>query len=675
MSGAGYRPYTSTARARGGEEGTDTRAERERKKNEAEKQRLRLERLEKERKQSTGYATNTAQYVDATFDPTFGIGGSGTYAKPSSEETFDSTPVTYEEIFGQPEPVAEQLAFEKKENEEAIAEFFEGKRQEEAERLRELGFDKRPTSLAEAKAVADAEYVDYLKQSLNNEDLTNSEKNQIKALIRKGALDFNKKEDFETYHNVQEWRGGKNRFGWEQHKEELNTVEEIHSRAFDAQRLSMSGYLDRNNIDSYGKETYTTGANVFGEGSTMETRYVLNTGTALDAQSMNPNAENFTIGEVGTYGNIAYWDNQKPKDTGVIGGVWQDIWEVGLDILSVVYPPVAPLFQAAKAVIQGATEFEEVGGAAVKTWAGQNVAGELTDQQIIDGFDAFGIDITGLPTPAQNIIIDTSKVVLKGDSGSDEFKKSATGELIDAIDIDIDAPDIDFKTPQIVKDFGDAIVKGVETVGDVAEDILKPPLDFIGETFEEGVDFVADTFEPAVDFLDEKLDALGESYVDPALQAAKEAGQSIIDPVDDVLDEFGESVIDPALQATKEFGQDVIDVGSDVLSEAEDIFIEPIKKGVEALSDVDLPDLSLPDIDLPDYSLPSWDLPDFDLPDFDINFSLPSRGSRGMLLGIGGEEEETETEKLFDKDLFKFDTEIKSSGLMFNPRTNLRKYG
>jgi len=699
MSGYGYKSPAENSRARGGEEGTDTRAEREAAKKEAERQRLRLERLAKEAEQSTGYATNTAQYVDATFDPTGGIGGSGTYAKPSSEETFDSTPVTYEELFADSELVAEREAFEKKENEEAVAASFERRRQEEAERLSELGFDRTPTSIAEAKAVADAEYVDYLKQSLNNEDLTNSEKNKIKSLIRKGALDFDKKEDFETYHSVQEWRGGKNRFGWEQHKEELNTVEEIHSRAFDAQRLSMTGYLDRNNIDSYGEETYTTGANVFGEGSTMSTRYVLNTGTALDAQSMNPNAENFTIGEVGTYGNIAYWDNQKPKDSGTIGGIWQDIWEVGLDVLSVVYPPVAPLFQAAKAVIQGATEFEDIGGAAVKTFAGQKLA-NLTDQNIIDGFDAAGVDISSLPVPAQTVIIDTSKAVLKGDSGSDEFKKSATGALIDSIDIDIDLPDTDFKTPQVVKDLGNAIVSGVEAVGDVAEDILKPPLDFIGETFEEGVDFVADTLEPAVDFLDEKLDALGESYVDPALQAAKEAGQNIIDPVDDVLDEFGRSVVDPALQATKEFGedvidavdtgldylgdtyvdpalqagkefgQDVIDLGSDVLSEAEDILIEPIKEGVEALSDV-----SLPDIDLPDYSLPSWDLPDFNLPDFDINFSLPSRGSRGMLLGIGGEEEETETEKLFDKDLFKFDTEIKSSGLMFNPRTNLRKYG
>ncbi len=611
------------------------------------------------------------------------MSGAG-YKPPNWGETWTATP-SYEDLFGVPDPVsAERAAFEAKEKERLRKERLLKERQEEAERLSELGFDRTPTSIAEAKAVADAKYVDYLKQSLNNEDLTNSEKNKIKSLIRKGALDFDKKEDFETYHSVQEWRGGKNRFGWEQHKEELNTVEEIHSRAFDAQRSSMTDYLDRNNIDSYGEETYTTGANVFGEGSTMSTRYVLNTGTALDAQSMNPNAENFTIGEVGTYGNIAYWDNRKPKDSGVIGGIWQDIWEVGLDVLSVVYPPVAPLFQSAKAVIQGATEFEDIGGAAVKTFAGQKLA-NLTDQNIIDGFDAAGVDISSLPVPAQTVIIDTSKAVLKGDSGSDEFKKSATGALIDSIDIDIDLPDTDFKTPQVVKDLGNAIVKGVETVGDVAEDILKPPLDFIGETFEEGVDFVADTFEPAVDFLDKKLDALGESYVDPALQATKEFGEDavdfvadtfepVVDAVDYVLDEFGEKAVDPALQAGKEFGQDVIDLGSDVLSEAEDIFIEPIKEGVEYLSDVDLPDLpDFPDMpDLPDFP----DMPDFNLPNLDIDFSLPSLGLGGML--AGGEatgQQRSPTEELFDKELFKFDTEIKSTQEMLSPMMNLRKYG
>jgi hypothetical protein len=585
------------------------------------------------------------------------MSGAG-YKPPNWGETWTAAP-SYEDLFGVPDPVAaERAAFEAKEKEKLREEKLTQEEQKRIERLNELGFNKKPTSLKEAKAVADAEYVNYLKQSLNNKDLTNNEKNQIQALIRKGALDFNKKEDFETYHSVQEWRGGKNRFGWEQHKEELNTVEEIHSRAFDAQRLSMSGYLDRNNIDSYGKETYTTGANVFGDGSTMETRYVLNTGTALDAQSMNPNADNFTIGEVGTYGNIAYYDNVEPKKTGIFKGPLQDIFEVGMDILSIVYPPVAPVLQGVKTISTGG-DFEDIIESVATTYVGKKFA-DIADSEIIKGFEKAGIDITALPTPAQNIILDTSKAVLEGDSGTDAFKKSATGELLDSIDINIDSPNIDFKTPQIVKDFGDAIVKGVETVGDVAEDILKPPLDF-----------VADTFEPAVDFIDEKLDALGESYVDPALQTAKDVGQKTIDviadlgePVVDVIDEgldiLGEKVVDPALQAGKEFGQDVIDVGSDVLSEAEDIFIEPIKQGVEALSDVDLPDI---------------DLPDFDLPDLDIDFSLPSLGLGGMLAGGSVGQQKTETEELFDKELFKFDTEIKSTQEMLSPIMNLRRYG
>ena len=57
-------------------------------------------------------------------------------------------------------------------------------------------------------------------------------------------------------------------------------------------------------------------------------------------------------------------------------------------------------------------------------------------------------------------------------SGSDAFKKSATGELLDSVDIDIDLPDTDFKTPQAIKDIGNALVSGAEAVGDVVEDIL-----------------------------------------------------------------------------------------------------------------------------------------------------------------------------------------------------------
>ena len=558
---------------------------------------------------------------------------------------------------------------------------------------------REPRTLGEAKQLADQAYINSLERDLKRnvamQDFGDSgyksladlklEEQTIRKAIEKGALDFQNPED--TTYIL--YNGG----------------ESAYNAARD-QAFLMKGFLEDNDIDLYKTVELEPNAGADSTGI-IQNKVWLNTGTALQAFETGGGMRadvaygqtaNSTMGAYSFYETTPVYYEGKQK--------FKNAFSIFSDIVSTIYPPAAPIAKAANAVVQGGDleDALKAGGTAYAT----NKFAEVTSEEILKGFDDLNIDVRALPENVQNVIIDTSKATLQGDSGSDAFKKSATGALLDSVDIDIDLPDTDFKTPQAIKDIGNAIVSGAEAVGDVVEDILKPPLDFIGETFEEGLDFVADTFEPAVDFLDEKLDALGESYVDPALQAAKEAGQSIIDPVDDVLDEFGKSVIDPALQATKdlgqetidviadlgepvvdvidegldvfgekvvdpalqagkEFGQDVIDVGSDVLSEAEDIVIEPIKEGVEYLSNVDLPDVSLPDIDLPD-----WDLPDWDLPDFDFNFSSPSRG---MLLRGGGEEKRTPTEELFDKELFKFDTEIKPSEFKFNPRTNLRKYG
>lgn len=537
---------------------------------------------------------------------------------------------------------------------------------------------REPRTLGEAKQLADQAYINSLKRDLKRnvamQDFGDSgyksladlklEEQTIRKAIRKGALDFQNPEDT-TYI--------------------LYGAGEFAYNAARDQAFLMKGFLEDNDIDLYKTIELEPNAGADSTGI-IQNKVWLNTGTALQAFETGggmradvayEQTANSTMGAYSFYETTPVYYEGKQK--------FKNAFTVFSDIVSTIYPPAAPIAQAANAVVQGGDleDALKAGGTAYAT----NKFAEVTSEEILEGFDDLDIDVRALPENVQNVIIDTSKATLQGDSGSDAFKKSATGELLNSVDIDIDLPDTDFKTPQAIKDIGNALVSGAEAVGDVVEDILKPPLEFIGETFEEGVDFVADTFEPAVDFLDERLDALGQKYVDPALQATKEFGKDAVDfvadtfePVVDVIDEgldvFGKKVVDPALQAGKEFGQDVIDTGSDVLSEAEDILIEPIKEGVEYLSNVDLPDVSLPDIDLPDWNLPDWDLPDFNLPDFDFNFSLPSRGSRGMLLGRGGEEEErTPTEELFDNELFKFDTEIKPSDFKFNPRTNLRKYG
>ena len=76
----------------------------------------------------------------------------------------------------------------------------------------------------------------------------------------------------------------------------------------------------------------------------------------------------------------------------------------------------------------------------------------------------------------------------------------------------------------------------------------------------------------------------------------------------------------------------------------------------------------MPDIDLPDIDLPDIDLPDIDLNTPELPFDI-----EGML--AQPQETPTNTEQLFDKELFKFDTEIKSTQELLSPMMNLRKYG
>ena len=149
------------------------------------------------------------------------------------------------------------------------------------------------------------------------------------------------------------------------------------------------------------------------------------------------------------------------------------------------------------------------------------------------------------------------------------------------------------------------------------------------------------------------------------MQAVGDVGQTI-DTGSDILSEAEDVVSDVASEAEDvvkavtdpigEAGQDVIDIISDVTSEGEDIvrelgstiddtLIQPV---VELVENIDLPEV---DIDLPEV--------DIDLPEVDVD--LPSFDPRliaGLMPRLNNK---TQVEGLFDKELFKFDTEIKST--------------
>ena len=90
--------------------------------------------------------------------------------------------------------------------------------------------------------------------------------------------------------------------------------------------------------------------------------------------------------------------------------------------------------------------------------------------------------------------------------------------------------------------------------------------------------------------------------------------------------------------------------------------------------DIDLPELN---VDLPEFNAPDINLPeiDIDLPSIDIDVPELSFDPKLLAGLMTAPQQPTEVEELFDKELFKFDTEIKSTQEMLSPLMNLRRYG
>ena len=225
--------------------------------------------------------------------------------------------------------------------------------------------------------------------------------------------------------------------------------------------------------------------------------------------------------------------------------------------------------------------------------------------------DLLGID----PETFTDSVMEVQTAMLEGESGMDaligEFTEPLADKVVGTVKEvlpTVEGIDIDFDTPDIIKDIGDVALAGIEAVGDFVEPVAKEVVD------------------------------VGQSVVDVA--------QEVTQPISDVLSE-GEDIV-------KEVGR-----------EFDDAVLQPVKEGVQAVTE--------PVVDAIDDIIDTVDSPLGDL--------LGAGGDllRGMLGGGQGQQQQrrasTPTEGLFDKELFKFDTEIKSTQEMLSPTMNLRKYG
>jgi hypothetical protein len=242
---------------------------------------------------------------------------------------------------------------------------------------------------------------------------------------------------------------------------------------------------------------------------------------------------------------------------------------------------------------------------------------EFTDIAM-DGLAAVGIDAETFGTDDVTMRDNVGGIVTDWASeGSltDAVVKNVGEEGVEAL---VDAlPDVDFNldidTPEWVEGIGDTIVAG-------AEALAESPL---GQAVGEGAEWVGDVAE-------EGLQALGDI---PVVQEIGEAGQVIVDTTSDVLSEAEDIVVDTA-------------------KAAED-FVEPAKDFVA--------DTFEPIVDVVDEVIDKVDSPIGDALGYGEDFLKWLAGGAVGAFGAGGAGggmSSTPTESLFDKELFKFDTQV-----------------
>ena len=224
-------------------------------------------------------------------------------------------------------------------------------------------------------------------------------------------------------------------------------------------------------------------------------------------------------------------------------------------------------------------------------------------------------------------------------------------------------------------DIGD-IIEGAAKgyVGDVVGDVVSGftadiPVNLIEDTLANvGID--ADLFGLDPTTFTEGLSNVQETLLEGGSgkeALLKEFGGEALDAIGIDLPEF-------ELPDTGVIG-DIRDLGREI----DDTLLQPIKESVETVTapieDLSTPlketieTLGEPVVDTIDDIIDAVDSPIGDI----LDTAVSSLGSTGGMMA--GTKKPTQVEDIFDKELFKFDTEIKSTQEMLSPMMNLRRYG
>ncbi len=590
--------------------------------------------------------------------------------KPPNWRDIPYTPKpTYEDIFGVPES-QDAINYRQEQEAKARREAEEKKRAAQAERQRaenarllaegkKIAPDYResynigdPQSFRDAKKAADETYMQFWYDKANaisdkwtDQDYRNlaepkyekkivgegrhaKEENvrvlpkgydeflKIKERIDYGVLDFNSEEDHKKLIKPPQTHHG---YGKRQYWiDESNPLRQ----AVEAQSAVMNEWLDEAGVDIVIPYSELDGFNrpdpMRGEGLYLNT----GTGAHIDWDSGLKRMQHYQdVG--GGFGEYSTAFIRPDPDFGAFG-----------KILSVVGTLTGnPVMRNIGIVAQGGDW---------KDLAKGYLAGQVTVPILEDTFASLGVDaeLLGIdPDTFSDSLMNVQTEMLEGGSGTDALLSEFTEPVVDKVvdvakealpDVDLGI-DIDFDTPDIIKDIGDVVVAVAEPILETAEDVVKPVID-LAQT----------VTEPVVDVVKEVAPEVEDIFIDPvkegletAIDTVADLGEPVIDAIDEGLDVFGEQVVDPALQTAKELGQDIIDPIDDII----DAVDSPIGNVLELGGDL----------------------------------------ITGMLAGNispqSQQSEKTLVENIFDKELFKFDTEIKSTQEMLSPMMNLRRYG
>lgn len=498
------------------------------------------------------------------------------------------------------------------------AEFNIKEREEIADKISDAGYEDyslQATNLTEAKAQADEVYMDVLRNAYEENST-----NELEQLIEQGPLDFNKIEDVQLYDSLSE--------------------DSIQRQAFDAQGAVVEDYLNRSDDRVFDTRMLEQGETV-SLGAAGPAQFLLNTGTIIGAPTAS--ADNVKFGEFGSYGNLA-WNNPPEPST------FEKNLSLGLDILSIVYPPLAPVLQGGKVLVEGG-DLKDAVKAGATVYVGGKITKELTGftEEL---FTDINIDLSSLPEPVKQTLVDTTAGVIVGQDPEEALTnsiarqatdyatdwaageiESVTGDLGQDLKAFLGLPE-DYEMPEtlqnIVDDTTTAFVRGDSASDALVDSIEGEAKDVIGDFAE---DTTKELLSGAEELLGDGLAAFDDAVIQPIITPIKPVLTAVEEGVKTAGRTVDEEVIQPLIEPVKPILTDIEEgiktAGRTVDEEVIQPILEPVKKAVTAI----------------DEALPHGTTPELpDGPDIDIDLDLPSPV-------VELEEPKSQVAGLFDKEL------------------------